>query len=281
MKHDDLLTYIEKRLSQKQRWGNNAFKRWTKIPSASSVLLLISGRNQSSENRMDPYLILNKRSSHVTQPGDLCCPGGGVAPYLDTPIADMLKFPFSPLSRWSYWQHLRKQNKSDALRLSLLAATCLREGFEEMRLNPLGVKFLGRLPVQKLVMFRREIYPFVGWVKHQKRFIPNREVDKIVRIPIDNLLLPENYACYALTMENPVNGDKKKVNSHYPCFLHWEGDKMELLWGATYRIIENFLYQVFDFTPPSLKTLPIVYGHLDGQYLTGDEKYTITRPLSA
>ncbi|HSM74653.1 MAG TPA: hypothetical protein VK852_08460, partial [Desulfobacterales bacterium] len=79
-------------------------------------------------------------------------------------------------------------------KIALLLAAALREGFEEMRLNPLGVEFLAPMQAQRLVLFQRVIYPLVGWVPRQRRFIPNWEVDKIVRIPLAALLDPVNYA---------------------------------------------------------------------------------------
>ena len=80
--------------------------------------------------------------------------------------------------------------------MALLLAASLREGLEEMRLNPLGVEFLGALPLQRLVMFKREIYPFVGWVGRQRRFFPNWGVTDIVYIPLGTFLDPKRYARY-------------------------------------------------------------------------------------
>ncbi len=272
MNTDTLLMTIENRLKRNHLMKSDSFNKGGDMSLISSVLLLISDRNDTTGKPIAPYLVLNKRSKRVKQAGDLCCPGGGISPMLDASIAGILNLPFSPLYQWAYWRHLKKTDKTDARNLSLLAATGLREGFEEMRLNPLGVKFVGRLPVQQLMMFKRDIHPLVGWIKHQIRFVPNREVDKIVRIPIHELLLPENYACYCLSFGEAISKERRTDKTNLPCFLHRDGKSTELLWGATYRIVVNFLDLVFDFTPPPLKTLTKVYGHLDGQYLTGHKK---------
>ena len=153
--------------------------------------------------------------------------------------------------------------------MALLFATCLREGFEEMRLNPLGVKFLGPLPPQQLVMFRKVIYPMVCWTGRQKRFSPNWEVERVVYIPLQNLLNPSNYARYRLHIGSSRKNEKDLNVKEYPCFLHEHRDEYEVLWGATFRITMVFLEIVFGFKPPDIESLPVVYGSLDENYLTG------------
>ena len=71
-----------------------------------------------------------------------------------------------------------------------------------MRLNPLGIQFLGPLPSESLVMFHRVLYPMVGWIARQRHFFPNWEVEKIIRVPLEDLLQPENYACYRINFKN-------------------------------------------------------------------------------
>ena len=177
--------------------------------------------------------------------------------------------PFFPLARWSYWSRWRTRRPRPARRLALLFATSLRESFEEMRLNPLGVHFLGPLPSQSLVMFDRVIYPMVAWIPRQRRFFPNWEVEKIVRIPLKDLLNPGRYACYRITFklgqENPQRGSPQD----FPCFLHECHEESEVLWGATYRVVMVFLDLVFGFRPPDVRSLPVVSGSLDENYYSG------------
>ena len=153
--------------------------------------------------------------------------------------------------------------------LALFWATALRESFEEMRLNPFGVSFLGPLPPQPLVMFQRTIYPSVAWINRQKRFFPNWEVEKVVNIPLIDLLNPANYAQYRLCRK--PGGDAESINiiGHYPCFRYQFRNDTELLWGATYRIVTLFLDYIFSFKPPGLAEIPIIEGSLDQNYLTG------------
>jgi hypothetical protein len=150
----------------------------------------------------------------------------------------------------------------------LLLATSLRESMEEMRLNPLGITFLGPLPPQRLVMFRRVIYPMVGWIGRQRRFFPNWEVEKIVSVPLRSLLQDANYACYRLRMRSKDSTSDREKD--FPCFVHRDGDERELLWGATYRIVMDFVEIVYGFSPPDVQSLPVVHGTLSSHYLTGE-----------
>lgn len=235
----------------------------------SAVLFLLGPNWQEKEFSSRPCLILTKRSLKVKQPGDLCCPGGSISSGKDSYLARLLYLKGSPLTRWPYWSLWRKKRHKEAQRLALLFATCLREGFEEMRLNPLGVKFLGPLPSQQLVMFRKIIYPMVCWNGRQKQFFPNWEVERVVYIPLQNLLTPSNYARYRLHIATDHENRKNLDGKVFPCFVHEYQDESEVLWGATFRITMLFLEIIFGFTPPDMDSLPVINGSLDEDYLTG------------
>ena len=236
----------------------------------SAVLFLLGTHCNKKEFSNSPCLILNKRSLKVKQPGDLCCPGGSISSRIDAFLAKFLYLPGSPLTRWPYWRMWHKERRREAQNLSLLFATCLREGFEEMRLNPLGVKFLGPLPQQRLIMFHRVIYPMVCWVSRQKQFSPNWEVERVVYIPLQNLLNPSNYARYRLRIETSRGDGKNSEVIDYPCFIQKDKNNNDILWGATFRITMVFLELVFGYKPPDMESLPVVFGSLDKNYLTGN-----------
>jgi len=237
--------------------------------AAAAVLLLLSHKSCNNKGPGQPCLVLNKRSLRVRQPGDICCPGGSVAPIVDPYFARLLSLPCVSLDRWKYWRQWKKSKSPVARLLALFWATGLRESFEEMRLNPFGVRYLGPLPPQPLVMFQRTIYPSVAWIDRQKRFFPNWEVEKVVDIPLKDLLNPANYARYRLCLKS--GGDPESINTirHYPCFRFQLSNDTEVLWGATYRIVTLFLDYIFGFKPPSLEEIPIIEGSLDQNYLTG------------
>lgn len=136
-----------------------------------------------------------------------------------------------------------------------------------MRLNPLGVRFLGPLPSQRLRMFQREIYPMAVWIERQQHFFPNWEVEKIVTMPIRNFLDPAHYACCRISFN--AGREKQAANALevFPCFCLPDASEREILWGATYRMVMNFLELVFDFRPPPLDSLPVVTKHLGEEYI--------------
>ena len=139
-----------------------------------------------------------------------------------------------------------------------------------MRLNPFGVRLLGALPPEQLVMFRRVIYPLVCWVSHQRKFKANWEVEKVVYVPLSDLMNPANYARFHLHIETAGNGNEKRRVQDFPCFLPRGPGQTERLWGATFRLTMQFLTLVFGFQPPDIATLPTVEGRLDRNYLTGN-----------
>ncbi len=237
--------------------------------TAAGVLLLLGQNPDRVAARGEPCIVLNKRSLKVKQPGDLCFPGGSVAPRLDSPLARFFSLPITSFGRWPYWSRWKNAHGRKARLLALFWATGLRESLEEMRLNPFGVRFLGPLPPQRLVMFKRTIYPMVAWIQRQTRFFPNWEVEKILHIPLRCLLNPANYGRYRLHLAMPADHDASNPIRDYPCFRFQTSDESEILWGATFQITTLFLDYVFQFKPPALDELPVIEGSLDRRYLTG------------
>ena len=242
------------------------------IKNASAVMFLLGLMPGDNGRAPEPCLILNKRSQTVTQPGDLCCPGGGVSPGIDTFLARAMALPGLPMWRWPFWSAIRSQRSKEAKILRVLFFTSLREGFEEMRLNPFGVRFLGPLPDQRLVMFGRVIYPMVGWVSKQQHFRLNWEVEKIVSIPLRKMLDPGNYVQYQLEMKDPNadNGSRQVYDA--PSFLYKNGLETEVLWGATCRITLNFLELMFGFEVTADGSLPVLKGSLDETYMSNGKR---------
>ena len=239
--------------------------------TSAGVVMLLGAQPARTGGGAEPCVVLNKRSLKVKQPGDLCFPGGRMSPRIDPCLARLFSLPFTSLGRWHHRGAWRPPHSRLAKSMSILWATGLRESFEEMRLNPFGVRFLGPLPPQALVMFKRTIYPMVGWIKRQKHFFPNWEVEKVVYVPLRDLLNPAYYGRYRLRLgNNPGRGQTGSIQD-YPCFRIQAPNNQEILWGATYRITINFLEQVFGFKPPPIASLPVVEGVLDETYLTGNK----------
>jgi hypothetical protein len=234
---------------------------------ASSVLFILGSFAPKSNLSSETCLILNKRSVKVRQPGDLCCPGGGISSRTDRLFSKFLHLPGSPLTRWPYWRNWRQGRRMESGALSVLLAGALREGLEEMRLNPFGLDFLGPLPSQQLAMFQRIIYPMACWVSKQRKFYPNWEVERLVYIPLRRLLNPSNYAVCRMKSHIPRKACNDATVKDFPCFIH---DPFDLLWGATFRITMAFLNVAFGFNHPDMKSLPVVQETLGSNYLTGN-----------
>ncbi len=235
----------------------------------SVVLFLLTVESSGAESGPRPALLLTKRSHRVPQPGDLCCPGGGIAERFDRVMGRLLRVPATPLTRWPSWTSWRRRRPADATRLATFLAAGLREGYEEMRLNPFGVRFLGILPPQRLAMFHRVILPLVARTGGGNRFRPNWEVERVVSIPVDRLLDPSCYACYRLTFPDGGGRSSAEGLMDFPCFVHHGRDGEEILWGATFRIAMSFLELIFGFRPPPAAGLPVIESRLSRHYQTG------------
>jgi 8-oxo-dGTP pyrophosphatase MutT (NUDIX family) len=260
-----IIRVLNAQVEAKEVFSANGVNRQT----GAGVLLLLGARRDNEHGSGEPCLILNKRSRKVRQPGDLCFPGGSISPRIDVPLAKLFSLPITSLGRWQYWPQWKCTHPRAARLLALLWATGLRESLEEMRLNPFGAKFLGPLPPQSLVMFQRKIYPLVTWVQRQQRFFPNWEVEKIIYIPLREMLDPANYRRYRLRMQITDAAESSPSTRDYLCFRFQKNSAIDILWGATLRITLLFLEYIFNFHPPALETLPIIEDRLDQNYFTG------------
>ncbi len=273
---EDLTVRITRTLSDACRKADCLPETLADETFPSAVLLLLSPGFHYRQK--SPCLILNKRSQRVKQPGDICCPGGSVSPLFDAGLAGLMALPGSSVKDWRRRTGGNPAHPAWFKALRILFAAGLRESFEEMRLNPFGVQLLGPLPPQQLVMFRRIIYPIAAWVPRQRRFRTNWEVEKIVSIPLTDLLSSGRYAAYRPHIASRLVKKFRRTTQDYPCFVFYDGRQREILWGATYRIIARFLDIVFDFRPPDMSTLPVIHGKLDAAYLTGAERRNGSKP---
>jgi 8-oxo-dGTP pyrophosphatase MutT (NUDIX family) len=243
----------------------------------SSVVLCLLGECPNDKGMgAELCFVFNKRSKLVRQAGDLCFPGGGIVHHIDSLAAKFLGWPFLPLGRWPYWKQWRTRRRMEAGRLSILLATGLRESWEEIRLNPLRTEFLGPLPPQSLQNFQNFVYPMVVWIRNQKRFHPNQEVEKVVSIPVKDFLKSENYVRYQMRFE-AYQGSNEEVIQDFPGFLHEDEEGPEVLWGLTYRIVLIFLEMLYDFSPPDIYTLDAVDGLRDETYFNSSSRKNIKK----
>jgi 8-oxo-dGTP pyrophosphatase MutT (NUDIX family) len=242
------------------------------IWAAGAVLLPLYFREETGSHAPGNYvLLLNKRSRQVQQPGDLCAPGGGIHPRLDRLLGRLLRSRF--LSGIGGLGLAGETNRGDSLyeKISLLLATALRESWEELRLSPFNVEYLGPLPAYRLHQRSWTIFPMVGGVRHNWKPKLSWEVEKIVSIPLQSFFRPENYALYSLEVPEHLVSQGIPNPWRFPCLVHQDNGEEEILWGATFEVVENFFKIVLDFDLPTANLQRIIERPLASNYLSGRE----------
>ena len=244
---------------------------------AAGVLVLLFYRKAKTaqpEKQGEFVFQLIKRSVSVPQPGDLSCPGGMLHPSIDFLLSPLVSTGLLPVMRGKAFAYARQRPPDTFRALSLFLTNALRESWEEVRLNPINVRFLGPLPSTDLIVFRRSIFPLVGFVKSEWACRPNWEVEKVVEIPLRDFFLAENYGTVAVETFVPMRGPIERLRD-FPCLVHRDRTGVrEILWGATMNILMNFIRTVFDFTPPLNGSAGVIKKRLFENYITGDTRKT-------
>ena len=134
-------------------------------------------------------------------------------------------------------------------------------------MNPFNAIFLGALPTYSLTLFARTIFPLVCLTRKPFECKISSEVEKVLEIPIADFFKISNHAL--LEIETPFANSAASAGNHLPCFIFTDSDgKTEILWGATFNIIINFLSIISDgsFSLPS--TDKIIKKVLTSGYVT-------------
>lgn len=243
--------------------------------SAAGVLLLLyfkPDRLSSSQREGEFTFQLIKRSSTVTQPGDLSCPGGLLHRFFDPLLRPVIMFNLLPIMQGKARQYARMRDKETFNTITLFLTNAVRETWEETGLSPFNITFAGPLPSYTLHFFRRTIFPLVCHVKKEWPFRPNDEVDRIVEIPLSAFFNASSYGTFIIEMPDEYR-TMREGPLEFPCLLFPDrtGDE-EILWGATFSIIMNFLQVVFGLRLPDLLSKRTIRKTLSPAYLTGHIK---------
>ncbi|MDQ2623000.1 MAG: CoA pyrophosphatase [Actinomycetota bacterium] len=112
-----------------------------------------------------------------------------------------------------------------------LTHTALRESHEEINLEPERVEVVGALPPVGTFVTSFRIQPFVGLVSGDEPLIANPgEVAAILHFSVEDLV--ENYAMRRLVRRGvPIRTPTFEMDRH-------------LIWGATARILTEFLVRI-------------------------------------
>lgn len=123
-----------------------------------------------------------------------------------------------------------------------LLGTALREASEEIGLDPVEVDVVGPLDDIHTVT-GYAVSPFVGRVPDREYVPDEREVAEVVWLPVDAFRLPANYDVEV--RDHPTHG---RIVVHY-----FDVDGYTV-WGATARILVQFLELTTDWEPPQTPT---------------------------
>jgi 8-oxo-dGTP pyrophosphatase MutT (NUDIX family) len=111
-----------------------------------------------------------------------------------------------------------------------LVATALRETHEEIGVHPDHIEILGQLD-DMVTISNFRVTPFVGWLDrypYEWRF-SEEEVAYLLEVPLDHLRNPASLV-----------PDRRLINGRERTFQSYQwGD--DLIWGATARMLSNFL----------------------------------------
>ncbi len=259
------MTLIKERKKRNEQW------------LAAGVLLLLlyrnGGRPSKEKGTSGEFVFqLIKRSAIVPQGGDLSCPGGILDPVLDRMLCRIIRYGLPPVLKGDARKYAERYGNESLMHTALFLANAIRESWEEVRLSPLNVSFLGTLPCYNLTLFTKTIFPVVGLVKQDRPYHLNGEVDKMVEIPIASFFKKDNYAIYSLETSDTLHHTRDR-QWDFPCLVHPDTDgKEEILWGATFNIIMSFLKIVFDFDISRVTPTRSITRTLDDSYLTSNPK---------
>ncbi len=196
--------------------------------------------------------VLNKRSQNVSQPGDLCWPGGHPKFFSDRIMADLVIPRILPMRKGPGFAAARKRRPKTFRQISFFLANALRETWEEMGIGPRRVEFLGALPSYRLVLRKKIVYPMVGFLSKPKEFKIGREIEKNIFLPLSSLCSEDSYGTYTLVMTGKYRELAGMDTWDAPCFaIKQENSQDEILWGATFKMLMSLMKVVFDFDPPT------------------------------
>jgi 8-oxo-dGTP pyrophosphatase MutT (NUDIX family) len=237
------------------------------------VLLPLAYQSETKRNEGPGgfVFLLNKRSKQLPQGGDLCAPGGGDHPVMDSITQKILALGILPRLHSPALAMAKGRGEEAYGKILYYLANALRESWEEIHLNPFNVEFLGPLPTYKLQSRQWIIFPLVGKVKEKWTYQLSPEVEKIVPIPLADLYNPQKYALYALEIPQEMVAKGIANPWVFPCLVQDGGGEEEILWGATFNIIRMFLKTIFPFPLPSPDGQRVIRRPLLAHYLSGDQ----------
>lgn len=212
---------------------------------------------------------LIKRSESVAQAGDISCPGGMLEHSTDEMLSHiLLKTGIIRTVDDRRLNSLPNKDQQTVFLVSLFMMNALREAWEEIGLSPLNVGFLGALPSYSLTYFSRTIFPVVCLVKEPCEYQLNSEVEKVLEIPLGTFFQCSSYA--TVEVASNLGESDPRYNMKFPCLVIPDGNgNDDILWGATFNIIMNFLQIISGSQLPPISPSRTVKKMLSPHYASG------------
>ncbi|MEN6507875.1 MAG: CoA pyrophosphatase, partial [Smithella sp.] len=203
------------------------------------------------------------------QAGDISCPGGMLESRTDEMLSHILfKTEMIRTADNRSLNTLPGKDEQTAALIRLFLMNALRESWEEIGLNPLNVCFLGALPSYSLTFFSRTIFPVVSLVREPFDYRLSDEVEKVMEIPVDYFFQSSFYA--VLEIESGSGNSDPRYNMKFPCLVVPDGSGHDdILWGATFNIIVNFLQTITGNPLPASPPSRTVKKMLSPHYASG------------
>ncbi len=118
----------------------------------------------------------------------------------------------------------------------------LRETEEELGIPASSIEVLGRLDEVPVISYYR-IMPFVGVLPYPVEFtLSEDEIDRLIIVPLRHFMKP---GIHSVTPH-------EFHNREYPIHFYDTGD--DTIWGATGRILTQFLQVCCDYIPPAYQS---------------------------
>jgi len=205
--------YIRQHLLEAQQSHPPARKLWDfylDAPRPAAVLIPLFQSNDSPDRNISWHVLLTRRTNSVAEhQGQVAFPGGQADPADTTP-----------------------------------EMTALREAHEEIGLDPIRVRILGRMD-NLWTITNYLVTPIIGVIQWPFPIqLEETEVSRVFSIPLDWLADPKNHEIKYRTIPGLYN---KALNNETHPVIYFQPYEDELLWGVsaeiTVRLI-NILYNI-------------------------------------
>jgi len=242
----------------------------TAFPSLAAGVVLLLNYRELHNGKSEYVFQLIKRSATVSQAGDISCPGGILHPDDKIVSNSIAAEAVTSFYKRAAGRTIHKDKETIEL-IRIFLANALREAWEEIGLNPAVFSFLGALPCYSLSLIARTIFPLVCLIPEPYEFNLSSEVEKVLEVPVSTFFDGSHYAL--LEVVTSFEDTTTVHNSLFPCILLQDGGgKKEVLWGATFNIITNFLRILSGNNLPAPSSPQRIRKILSATYISGNSQ---------